>query len=314
MRFLALFSCALFVGLAGGETALAQVSKQTAIPAEFPPSSFTGRQYVDSRGCIYIRAGYGGTVQWVPRVSRDRKHICNARPTAIARAEPQPKTKTAAMTPVVPKPVATVPTQRRVVSSAPKRRSAQRLPARVAAATTTGATAVKRPARLTRAVTRPVVKTTRRVASACSGLSPISAQYLRGEGVRCGPQPLERRAPTRQQPAAKAAAVPALTAWNGMGPDAKRVAITPQTRVAPRHVAQTEAQYKDLVPVPKGYRTVWEDDRLNPYRAQQTMTGKAMTDYRWTQTTPRELIYKRPPTVSTQNNFGTFWRNLWGRR
>ena len=45
-------------------------------PAEMPPANFSGIQFVDSRGCIYIRAGYGGQIIWVPRVTRKREVIC----------------------------------------------------------------------------------------------------------------------------------------------------------------------------------------------------------------------------------------------
>ena len=55
------------------------------VPASFPPAGFEGRQYVDSEGCVFIRAGAGQSVTWVPRVSREGQQICGAEPT-LARA------------------------------------------------------------------------------------------------------------------------------------------------------------------------------------------------------------------------------------
>ncbi len=69
--------------------------------------------------------------------------------------------------------------------------------------------------------------------------------------------------------------------------------LDPQTRIVPRHVAQAQANAADAGVVPPGYRPVWQDDRLNPYRAHGTVAGKAAMDLVWTQTVPRRLIDRR---------------------
>ncbi len=73
------------IGLAISSISLTALHAQSlrigSTPAEFPPASYKGKQYVDSKGCVYVRAGIDGNVTWVPRVTRDRKLVCGYKPT-----------------------------------------------------------------------------------------------------------------------------------------------------------------------------------------------------------------------------------------
>ncbi len=81
---------AMMTGLSTG--AGAQTLRASSGPAETPPSSFTGQSYVDSRGCMYIRAGYDGNVSWIPRVTRGRIQVCGQKPSLGGRAAKTAKT------------------------------------------------------------------------------------------------------------------------------------------------------------------------------------------------------------------------------
>lgn len=54
------------------------------------------------------------------------------------------------------------------------------------------------------------------------------------------------------------------------------------------------------VTVPRGYRKVWDDDRLNPGRAQGTPLGEAQMNALWTQTVPRRLQAPEAPKPKTK--------------
>lgn len=75
---------AAVVVLAFGPVAALAQSGELALPAEFPPASYSSNQYIDSAGCAFLRAGLSGTVSWVPRVNRDRSQLCGFQPSLVS--------------------------------------------------------------------------------------------------------------------------------------------------------------------------------------------------------------------------------------
>lgn len=120
MAALAVLAAATFTAT----DAPAQSLRSVGPPAEYPPASFDGSQFADSRGCVYVRAGVDGAVNWVPRVSRDRQPICGQTPTFQQRT-----VAAAAATPVIITPqraVRSVPDRTvRTQKIAPARRTTQ---------------------------------------------------------------------------------------------------------------------------------------------------------------------------------------------
>jgi septal ring-binding cell division protein DamX len=284
-------------------------------PAELPPAGYKGQQYVDSRGCVFLRAGFGGQVTWVPRVSRDRKQLCGypssgGRVEVAEAAAPAPQETAVAVVPQV--------------RSAPST-DAGVMPKRVAAPQP--APQVVRPATASElAATSPrgtVVAAPEGGAGyrlACPADTPVAERFeIRGGGtkVMC----------TAGNGSLDGADFPILVAGSlagrpigydahvavgntGKTGEAPGGTVYVGTRTAGATVISTKsAKYPAQVP-PAGYKLAWSDDRLNPNRGKQTVEGLMDMDGVWTRTTPAELredseVKRRPVKIIVRHRDGT---------
>lgn len=282
MRITRIIALAIIAGTTGAAGIQAQTLRPSSPPSEYPPASYKGRQFVDSRGCVYIRAGIDGNVTWVPRVTRSRKQVCGYKPTRLAgttRQQPQasapelitlepsqqPAQSAAAKpAPAKPAPAAAQPAAAspppKVVTTAKPRRTPQTTSARPAPA------AAPSPKPAARKVVRTAPKPAPAPAAAapqpsagspCAGISEISRKYTNSTGARCGPQ-----------------TAPPVTY---VGPQSS-LRLTPNTRVVQAHIHQ-DRRLSNSFTVPKGYRPVWTDGRLNPQRATRTVRPAVVTGF-----------------------------------
>lgn len=255
MRVFKCFLAAVIAASVLASAAQARTLRSDDGPAENPPAGYNSTQYVDSKGCVYVRAGYAGQVEWVPRVSRGRQVLCGYKPT-FAKAPAQVAAAPKKVVKQVAKPAAQ-PAPKVAAAPAPKKT----IPRRVAAPTPTIATIKTPPKVITPApvTAKPAAK--RRVVApnartnnaACPGASNLSSRYInsgKGMAVRCGPQPVS----------------PYESGALTIGPGA-------------------------LV-MPKGYRSAWKDDRLNPRRGVGTAEGQRQMEMVWTDTVPRRLVQR----------------------
>lgn len=271
---------ALWATVCGSALVQAQSVADLGGPSNLPPAGFKGQQFVDNRGCVFLKAGYGGQTTWVPRVSRDRKALCGYPPTFGARpviemadetapAAPAPVAKPApvvAAAPVMTAPVAKPVAVATVKAPAPYVESAPR-------GTYEAVASGPGPGKIGCYTSAPVAE---RVKLRSGGTAVVCT---RGDGSMTGWRP-----PVYPRGAGVGAALS-----DGPGVVASRGATGSAGYV------ETYAAASDAVPTPPaGYELAWKDDRLNPNRGKGTAEGWAAQDQVWTRKVPAKLVADQP--------------------
>ncbi len=313
---LKVLSVAVFAAIVDPLAGQAQTVAQIGAPAENPPAGFTGQQYVDSRGCVFLRAGYGGRATWVPRVSRNRKALCGFPPTGTTRApiemadESQPTAPVVAQVPAVVVPAVVVPavTSRvgapmETIASLPQRANVP-VPVVVPRVAAQPAPYAATPPRQTYEVASSTAVPQGKIG--CYTSAPV-AQRVKltngGTAVVC----------TRGDGSLNGWRPPIYANGAGVGaalhyPQLVEAAPSGHVTKGGSAPAPDYAAAQAAPAMPQGYRLAWTDGRLNPNRGHGTAEGQAAQDQIWTRDVPAQLVTDkvkkkktRKVTVSTRN-------------
>ena len=262
-------------------------------PADSPPPGFAGQQYVDSRGCLYARAGMGANENWVARIDRDRKPICGQTPTRTQMAEalallaaPDPVMPPAAN--AAPAAPARAPAAVTAVAPAPAPVAppAAQQPRPAAAAAASAAAPVAPPPAAPRAST-----------DGCPSHAPWGRYFDLRRGGRTlicsnsldrldqlqgstatGTAPGSATATASVSPMMAMAQAIALPA----APSQAQLEAEQKARALRARLVEDEALSKP----PPGYKSAWDDGRLNPMRGVRTEAGERQMERVWVPGSP----------------------------
>lgn len=279
--------------------AQAQSVADVSGPANLPPAGFKGQQFVDNRGCVFLKAGYGGQTNWVPRVGRDRKPMCGFPPSFGGRAkiEVVSDDQAEANAPVVVAEAKPAPVQQPMVVTTRKAKPAVD-PATYLPAPVVGVAAPAPAPRQPAPYAHQAPKEGYQTASTGSGSGRQIGCYTSA--------PVAERVKLRNGGTAVVCTRGdgTMTGWRPpIYPDGAGVGAALTEPVVSRHAAhgtvyasghqdhavEYHAAADEIPAPPKGYVMAWKDDRLNPNRGKGTAQGWADQDQVWTRKVPAKL-------------------------
>ena len=307
--YLKLISVAVVAAVFGAASAEAQSVARVGGPANLPPAGFEGQQWVDSRGCVFLKAGYGGQVNWVPRVGRDRRAMCGYPPTGTTRAAIEVATEAEMAAPVAEAAPRVMAAVEPVVPVTPRTSVALR-PAPVLADPVVAAP-------------KPSARPAPYVEVAPSGGYEVVASSGPGAGqIGCySSAPVAERVKTRNGGTVVVCTRGdgTLTGWRppvypqaaGVGAALTDPVVASRGDHGGNHFnhgvsgrdGDGYSQGHAVPTPPKGYKLAWKDDRLNPNRGKGTAQGWADQDQVWTRKVPSELVAEQPATKRKKKVF-----------